>query len=121
MNDQNPLCLYHARFIPHAKNVDIMPANTELSGINITLINTMMREKVRKQYINSAKNEDTFILMDCIRARKSTALSGQTRRRERDAFVLSIKRQNDHHAKTAEGLVPSAAFRLLAKSSVQKL
>lgn len=50
----------------HAEGVDIMPANIELSGMEVTLVNTMMREKVLKQYVNSVKKEYDFILMDCM-------------------------------------------------------
>jgi chromosome partitioning protein len=37
----------------HVEGVDIMPANIELSGLEVSLVNAMSREKVLKQYLDS--------------------------------------------------------------------
>ncbi len=34
----------------HAENVDLVPANIELAGMEVSLINAMSREKILKQY-----------------------------------------------------------------------
>ena len=50
----------------HAEGVDLIPANIELAGLEVALVNSMSREKVLKQVLDSAKREYDFILLDCI-------------------------------------------------------
>ena len=50
----------------HGEGVDLMPANIELSGLEVTLVNTMSREKVLKQYLDGVKREYDYVLMDCM-------------------------------------------------------
>ena len=49
----------------HAEGVDLIPANIELAGLEVSLVNCMNREKMLKQVLNSAKREYDFILLDC--------------------------------------------------------
>ena len=49
----------------HAEGVDLIPANIELAGLEVTLVNSMNREKMLKQVLDSAKREYDFILLDC--------------------------------------------------------
>ena len=50
----------------HAEGVDLIPANIELAGLEVALVNSMNREKVLKQVLDSAKREYDFILLDCM-------------------------------------------------------
>lgn len=50
----------------HEEDVDLMPANIELSGMEVSLVNVMSREKVLKQYLDSMKREYDYILLDCM-------------------------------------------------------
>ena len=50
----------------HAEGVDLIPANIELAGLEVALVNSMSREKVLKQVLDSAKREYDFILLDCM-------------------------------------------------------
>ena len=50
----------------HAEGVDLMPANIELSGLEVSLVNAMSRERVLKQYLDSVKGNYDFILLDCM-------------------------------------------------------
>ena len=50
----------------HAEGVDLLPANIELSGMEVTLVNTMMREKVLKQYLAGIKKDYDYVLIDCM-------------------------------------------------------
>lgn len=50
----------------HSEGVDLMPANIELSGMEVSLVNTMSREKVLKQYLDTVKSSYDFILLDCM-------------------------------------------------------
>ena len=50
----------------HDEGVDLMPANIELSGMEVSLVNAMSREKVLKQYIDSMKRDYDYVLLDCM-------------------------------------------------------
>ena len=39
----------------HAEGVDLIPANIELAGLEVALVNSMNREKMLKQVLDSAK------------------------------------------------------------------
>ena len=45
--------------------VYLIPANIELAGLEVSLVNCMNREKMLKQVLDSAKREYDFILLDC--------------------------------------------------------
>lgn len=50
----------------HPEGVDLVPANIELAGMEVSLVNVMSRECVLKQYLDSVKKEYDFILLDCM-------------------------------------------------------
>ena len=50
----------------HAEGIDLIPANIELAGLEVALVNSMNREKMLKQVLDSAKREYDFILLDCM-------------------------------------------------------
>lgn len=50
----------------HAEGVDLMPANIELSGLEVSLVNAMSRETILKQYLDTVKTQYDFILLDCM-------------------------------------------------------
>ena len=50
----------------HAEDVDLIPANISLSGMETSLVNAMSREKVLKQYLDTVKKEYDYILLDCM-------------------------------------------------------
>ena len=49
----------------HEEGIDLMPANIELSGMEVSLVNAMSRETILRQYINSVRGQYTHILIDC--------------------------------------------------------
>ena len=49
----------------HAEGVDLIPANIELAGLEVALVNSMNREKMLKQVLEGAYREYDFILLDC--------------------------------------------------------
>ena len=64
MNDQ---CIPPGEgVLHHAEGVDLIPANIELAGLEVALVNSMNREKMLKQVLDSAKREYDFILLDCM-------------------------------------------------------
>lgn len=50
----------------HAEGVDLLPANIELSGMEVTLVNTMSRETILRQYLNTVRGEYDAIILDCM-------------------------------------------------------
>ncbi len=50
----------------HDEGVDLMPANIELSGMEVSLVNAMSREKILKQYLDGVKHQYDYVLLDCM-------------------------------------------------------
>ncbi len=49
----------------HKEGIDLMPGNIELSAIEVSLVNTMSRETVLRNYINTVKQNYDYVLIDC--------------------------------------------------------
>ena len=49
----------------HSEGVDLMPANIQLSGMEVSLVNAMSRETILRQYLDTLKERYTHILIDC--------------------------------------------------------
>ena len=52
--------------LSHKEGVDLLPANIELSGTEVSLINTMSRETILKQYLDTVRGQYDYILLDCM-------------------------------------------------------
>ena len=52
--------------IQHPEGVDLLPSNIELSGLEISLFNTMSREFVLKGYLDDIRRNYDYILIDCM-------------------------------------------------------
>ena len=50
----------------HDEGVDLIPANIELSGMEIMLVNAMSREFTMKSYLSGLKKDYDYILIDCM-------------------------------------------------------
>ena len=50
----------------HPSGVHLVPANIELSALEVTLVNAMSRESTLKQVINIYKKDYDYILIDCM-------------------------------------------------------
>ena len=49
----------------HAEGVDLMPADIQLSGMEVSLVNAMSWETILRQYLDTVKRDYTHILIDC--------------------------------------------------------
>lgn len=49
----------------HDEGIDLLPANIELSGLEVTLVTMMSRETVLRQYLQTVQNDYDVILLDC--------------------------------------------------------
>ena len=50
----------------HQENVDLLPANIELSVLEVTMGNVMSREMIMKEYIDAIRSRYDYILIDCM-------------------------------------------------------
>lgn len=50
----------------HAEGLDVIPANLELSSMEVSLVNAMSREYTMKNSISSLKDKYDYILIDCM-------------------------------------------------------
>ena len=52
--------------LTHAEGVDLLPANIELSGMEVSLVNAISRESILKQYIDTVRKQYDYLLLDCM-------------------------------------------------------
>ena len=64
VNDEE-LC-FEDYIIHHNEGVDIIPANIELSAIEVSLVNVMSRELILKQLVERIKGAYDFVVIDCM-------------------------------------------------------
>ena len=50
----------------HQENVDLLPANIELSTLEVMMGNVMSREMIMKEYIDTIRSRYDYILIDCL-------------------------------------------------------
>ena len=50
----------------HQENVDLLPANIELSALEVTMGNVMSREMIMKEYIDVIRSRYDYIRIDCM-------------------------------------------------------
>ena len=64
MNDE--MLIAGEGILHHEEGVDLLPANIELSGMEVSLVNAMSRENILKQYMETVRKDYDFILIDCM-------------------------------------------------------
>ena len=52
-----------AGILHHSEGMDLLPANIELSGLEVSLVNTMSRETVLRTYLSEVKRQYDYILV----------------------------------------------------------
>ena len=50
----------------HAEGVDLLPANIELSALEVYLVNAISRESIMKLYVNLVRPNYDYIIIDCM-------------------------------------------------------
>lgn len=50
----------------HEEKVDVLPANLELSALEMSLVTVMSRETTLRTYLNQVKDHYDYILIDCM-------------------------------------------------------
>lgn len=64
----------HYGILHHEEGVDLVPANIELSGLEVSLANVMSREMILKEFVEQIRDEYDYILIDCILCRQQVWL-----------------------------------------------
>lgn len=52
--------------LSHREGVDLIPANIELSALEVSMVNVMSRELILKQLVEGLKDSYDFIIIDCM-------------------------------------------------------
>ena len=55
-----------AGILHHDEGVDLIPANIELSGMEMALVNAMSREFTMRSYLGGIKKDYDYVLIDCM-------------------------------------------------------
>ena len=50
----------------HKEQIDLLPANIELSALEVTMSNVMSRELIMKEYIDTMRSRYDYILIHCM-------------------------------------------------------
>ena len=50
----------------HEEGVDLLPGNIELSGLEVSLVNVMSRERILSEYIRLVREDYDWIIIDCM-------------------------------------------------------
>ena len=50
----------------HAEGIDLIPANMGLSGLEVSLSNTMSREMILNEYVEMIRDSYDYVLIDCM-------------------------------------------------------
>ena len=50
----------------HEEGVDLVPANIELAGLDVALVNAISRETVMKSYLDELRGSYNWIIIDCM-------------------------------------------------------
>ena len=62
---ENPVALDEV-LIHQQEGVDLIPSNISLAGLEVSLVNTMNRERILKQFIEPLRARYDYILLDCM-------------------------------------------------------
>lgn len=55
-----------AGILHHEEGVDVLPANIELSALEVSMTNVMSREVLMREYLEKIKNRYDYVLIDCM-------------------------------------------------------
>ncbi len=76
--------------LSHPEGVDLLPANIELSGMEVSLINAMSRETILKQYLDTVKKDYQYILLD---TQPSLGMLTVNARAAADSVIIPVQAQ----------------------------
>ena len=62
----------------HEENVDLLPANIELSAMEMMLVTAMSRETILRSYLSKVKDNYDYVLIDCMNWTGGWQANGKT-------------------------------------------
>ena len=74
----------------HKEGVDLMPANIELSAMEMSLVNAMSREFTLRTYVNAVKKNYDTVLIDCMPSLGMITLNALT---AADSVIIPVQAQ----------------------------
>ena len=88
--DASPDFEYAAPIRQHTEGVDFIPANASLAATEVTLVNSMSRETILRQYLDMVKDEYDYVLIDC---RPSLGLTVVNALTAADSVIIPVQAQ----------------------------
>jgi len=80
----------YAGMLHHEEKVDLVPANLELSAMEMSLVTVMSRESIMKNYLSQVKDSYDYILIDCMPSLGMITLNALT---AADSVVIPVQAQ----------------------------
>ena len=74
----------------HNEGVDLVPANLELSALEMSLVTTMSRETTMRAYLEQVKDRYDYILIDCMPSLGMVTLNALT---AADSVIIPVQAQ----------------------------
>ena len=74
----------------HAEGIDLIPANIELSGMEVSLVNVMSRETVLRQVLADVRGQYDYVLIDCMPSLGMLTINALT---AADSVIIPVQAQ----------------------------
>ena len=97
----------------HAEGIDLMPANIELSAMEVSLVNTMSREIVLRNYLKEVKGKYDYVLIDCMPSLGMITVNALA---AADSVIIPVQ----SHYLPAKGRFHLPTWRQRAKSALKR-
>ncbi len=80
----------YSGMLHHEEKVDLVPANLELSAMEMSLVTAMSRESIMKNYLSQVKDSYDYIIIDCMPSLGMITLNALT---AADSVVIPVQAQ----------------------------